>query len=315
MHIQAIESSLFHERKQKPSETVERYAQDLRVLFKRAYPLAQQGTQEAETTGKSVLAYQFVSGLRPEIKAKVAGHEGDFEKLLTKARFEEVKLRGIGEPFSKSGPRPFVTPSVTRARVGFTPFRDSRGSSGTESRDSWGGSQGRPPNRCFHCGHFARMCPHRGKARPSETPGKSQGSNRPTVAEIGPNDPTQNSLNQGPERIAELHRQLQEAELNEALTKASATMHVIRSTGTSKSAQLGPTPTANVELEGSVTKALLDTGSPVTIVSLQFLLEALARQRPKSQSAEDWRAAVEERLEPSTVTLQSYGGQRLGIVR
>ena len=318
VRIQAIESSLFHERKQKPSETVDDYAQDLRVLFKRAYPLAQQGTQEAETMGKSVLAYQFVSGLRPEIKAKVAGHEGDFEKLLTKARFEEVKLRDIGEPFSRSGPRPFATPSITRPRVGFTPFRDSRGSSGTEFRDSSGGSQGRPPNRCFHCGgsgHFARMCPRRGKARLSETPGKSQGSNRPTVAQIGPNDPTQNSLNQGPERIAELRRQLQEAELNEALTKASATMHVIRSTGTSKSAQLGPTPTANVELEGSVTKALLDTGSPVTIVSLQFLLEALARQRPKSQSAEDWRAAVEERLEPSTVTLQNYGGQRLGIVR
>ena len=103
--------------------------------------------------------------------------------------------------------------------------------------------------------------------------------------------------------------------MKEALTKTSATIHVIQSTGTSKSAHLGPTPTADVKLEGSSTQALLDTGSPVTIVSLQFLLEALAKQRPKSQSPDDWRAAVEKRLEPSTVTLQNYGGQRLGIVQ
>ena len=268
--------------------------------------------------GQSVLAYQFVSGLRPEIKAKVAGTEGDFEKLLTKARFEEVKLRDIGDPSSKGTPKkPFVTPNVTRPRDGLTPFRDSRGSPGKGTRDL-DGNQGRPANRCFNCGsggHFARQCPHRGKAKPSETPGRSQGSNRPTVAQIGSNNPAHNSSSEGPERIAELHCQLQEAELKEALTKTSATMHVIQSTGTSKGAQLGPTLTADVELEGSSTQALLDTGLPVTIVSLQFLLEAIARQRPKSQSPDDWRAAVEKRLEPSTVTLQNYGVQRLGIVR
>ena len=130
VRIQAIESSLLHERKQKP-ETVDAYAQDLRVLFNRAYPLARQGTREAETMGQSVLAYQFVSGLRPEIKAKVAGTEGDFEKLLTKAQFEEVKLRDIGDPSSKGTlKKPFVTPHVTRPRDELTPFRDSRGSPG-----------------------------------------------------------------------------------------------------------------------------------------------------------------------------------------
>ena len=51
-------------------------------------------------------------------------------------------------------------------------------------------------------------------------------------------------------------------------------------------AQLRPTPTAMVKLEGSETEALLDTGSPVTIVSLQFLLEALAKQKRKKQSPE-----------------------------
>ena len=33
-----------------------------------------------------------------------------------------------------------------------------------------------------------------------------------------------------------------------------------------------------VELEGSPVKALIDTGSPVIIVSLSFLINALAKQ-------------------------------------
>ena len=45
--------------------------------------------------GKTVLANQFVVGLIPELKRKVAGTERNFEQLVTKARFEEAKLREI----------------------------------------------------------------------------------------------------------------------------------------------------------------------------------------------------------------------------
>ena len=45
--------------------------------------------------GKSVLANQFVAGLRSEIKGKVVGMEVSFEELLVKARFEEAKLRDL----------------------------------------------------------------------------------------------------------------------------------------------------------------------------------------------------------------------------
>ena len=41
----------------------------------------------------SVLAYQFVAGLCQKLKAKVASSEGNFEQLLTRARFEEAKFR------------------------------------------------------------------------------------------------------------------------------------------------------------------------------------------------------------------------------
>ena len=55
--------------------------------------------------GKTVLANQFVVGLMPELKRKVAGTEGTFEQLLTKAHFEEAKLREItqnSKPISHS---------------------------------------------------------------------------------------------------------------------------------------------------------------------------------------------------------------------
>ena len=45
--------------------------------------------------GQSVLRYQFVVGLRPELKAKVVGCGGSFEELLSKAQFEDVHLREV----------------------------------------------------------------------------------------------------------------------------------------------------------------------------------------------------------------------------
>ena len=45
---------------------------------------------------RTMLANQFAVGLRQDIKVKVAGVEGTFEQLLTKAKFEEAKLRDIG---------------------------------------------------------------------------------------------------------------------------------------------------------------------------------------------------------------------------
>ena len=64
VRIRSVQSSLFHGLKQQHSkETVDDHAQDLHRLFYLAYPRAQQGTQEAEDMGQSVLSYQFVAGL------------------------------------------------------------------------------------------------------------------------------------------------------------------------------------------------------------------------------------------------------------
>jgi hypothetical protein len=92
VRIQAIQSSLFHDRKQKSGESVDTYAQVLKFLFYQAYPLARQATSETQDMGRSVLANQFVSGLQSDLKSKLAGKEGGFKQLLAYARFVEAKI-------------------------------------------------------------------------------------------------------------------------------------------------------------------------------------------------------------------------------
>ena len=65
------------------------------ALFHKAYPYAQQGTQEAERLGQLLLVNQFVAGLLEDIKTKEVGIKGGFDQLLPRARFEEAKLHNL----------------------------------------------------------------------------------------------------------------------------------------------------------------------------------------------------------------------------
>ena len=91
-------------------------------------------------------------------------------------------------------------------------------------------------------------------------------------------------------------------------------MHTITLQEADVNAQLGPTLTSEVQFEGSLVNALLDTGSPSTIISLEFLLEALAKQKTPEETPQEWRAGVEQKMEPPTIPLCSYGGQKLNIL-
>ena len=106
VRIQAVQTSKFHERKQQSGETVDTFAQDLKKLFHKAYPSSTRGSKEVEEMGQSVLSSQFVAGLVPELKTTVAGLEGGLEKLLTKARFEEAKIRDLIEVQKKPAGTP-----------------------------------------------------------------------------------------------------------------------------------------------------------------------------------------------------------------
>ena len=76
---------------------VDAYAQELRRLYQKADPESLCGSEDAEKVGKTLLASQFVDGLRPEIKKSITGSDqsGDIEPLLVKARFEEAKLANL----------------------------------------------------------------------------------------------------------------------------------------------------------------------------------------------------------------------------
>ena len=56
--------------------------------------------------GQSVLANQFIAGLRSDLKSKVVGVEGSLEQLLLKARSEEAKKRELRELSLRTLPLP-----------------------------------------------------------------------------------------------------------------------------------------------------------------------------------------------------------------
>ena len=95
--------------------------------------------------------------------------------------------------------------------------------------------------------------------------------------------------------------------VKDAVTQIAARMHWIEAGPTS----LGPVVTSEVGVDGS---ALLDTGSPVSIISLDYFLQTAVAKRPEDQSPADWGEEVQRRLLPSTMTLHSYGGVELPIV-
>ena len=150
VRIGAVQSSLFHDRRQKERESVDDYAQGLRKLFYKAYPQAIQGTIDLEDISKSILCNQFVAGLLPDIKIKVAGTEGTFETLLTKARFEEAKFRELG-----------------RSEPGVSRRQNLRVNAGVGRQfSSTNGGNATPNMRCFKCGsmgHIASNCPMKGR--------------------------------------------------------------------------------------------------------------------------------------------------------
>ena len=73
------------------------------------------------------------------------------------------------------------------------------------------------------------------------------------------------------EKVADLRQQLRNAEVDAALVEAAVTMHTVTPV-TESAAPLGPVLTTEVKVEGSRVKALVDSGSPVTIVLSSSLL-------------------------------------------
>ena len=169
VRIGAAQSSLFHDRRQGEKESVDNYAQELRKLFYKAYPQTMQDATDLEDISKSILTLcnQFAARLLPSIKIKVAGTEGNFDTLLTKARFEEANLRELGksEPVPSKRQNPRFNTGIGRQ----FPTNNISSNSSTNTR-------------CYKCGslgHIASNCPLKGRqSRESQRPHRSPGNNR-----------------------------------------------------------------------------------------------------------------------------------------
>ena len=69
VRLPAVQTQMFHERRQGPKETVDEFVQELCKLYSKAYATVTHGTPEAEEVGQRVLASQFV------LQSKVVGLE------------------------------------------------------------------------------------------------------------------------------------------------------------------------------------------------------------------------------------------------
>ena len=116
------------------------------------------------------------------------------------------------------------------------------------------------------------------------------------------------------QRIEGLRQDLREAELAEAVDRATPAAHNVAPTPGSSESTLGPSVIVPLGVNGVPTDALVDTGSPATIVSLKFILQVLADSKDSHETAEGWWKKTMERFSAPAVTLTSCGGERLNIV-
>ena len=113
-------------------------------------------------------------------------------------------------------------------------------------------------------------------------------------------------------QIEELRRKLQDLEAKVALRAKTNTLHSVAAD--CQDSQLGPSVFAEVQVNGVSTKALIDTGSPATIISLDFVLDIFAEQRDRRESPEQWRQNTMRKFSPLTISLKNYGGHSLSII-
>ena len=78
--------------------------------------------------------------------------------------------------------------------------------------------------------------------------------------------------------------------------------------------RLGPSLYTEVWVNGVPAKTLIDTGSLATIISLEFVMDNMVRERRTDQSKEQWRVDTLKRLTSPGVSLCNYGGDPLAII-
>ena len=98
------------------------------------------------------------------------------------------------------------------------------------------------------------------------------------------------------------------------MQETSGTLSVVSVTRDAEETQLDPTVFVDMEVNDIKIAALLDTGSPATIISLPFVLQILADERDRSLTPAQWKEETHKQFSPPEVALKSYGGHTVDIV-
>ena len=99
-----------------------------------------------------------------------------------------------------------------------------------------------------------------------------------------------------------------------ALDQKTAMMHVLKPKKQGAGPTLGSAVSVKLSLEEQPVNALVDTGSPVTIVSIDCLLDVLAKNHKTDQTKEEWREEEEKRFLAPTLSCNNYGGCEVNII-
>jgi hypothetical protein len=173
--------------------------------------------------GQTLLANQFVAGLRPDLKRKLMGVDGTLEELVLKARFKEAKGREFStmptrytqppkEPAVKLKGTPKKTETTTTIQDEQPPATaDEEGEQGTRGARNMRG-------RSFSCGmegHIARECPYKRKGGGREAQGRKSSTMSALIT----------TRKGAREMVESLRRQLQEAEALAAVDDSAGKLH------------------------------------------------------------------------------------------
>ena len=61
-------------------------------------------------------------------------------------------------------------------------------------------------------------------------------------------------------------------------------------------------------------KALLDIGSPITIASIECVLDALAKQQAPKKSVKEWKEKVQKKFPERTLSVNTYGEGDVNVI-
>ena len=157
-------------------------------------------------------------------------------------------------------------------------------------------------------GHLKKSCPYpRYNKSGQEAPGKRNAPNQKNTSVAQLILPSESGQNSGKQKVEELRRALREAELTAALEECTVIVNGVVPTE-KNSTELGPMVTIPALVNGVKVDTLVDTGSPVTILSLKFAMVVLSQEQNQFKSITEWKIAMKKRLKSPDIVLTGYSG-------